>query len=242
MARNVVVTGGGGTGIGRAVAASFAADGDTVVILGRRSEPLHRAAAELGPAVQAVVCDATDSAQVEALRTQLPTTVDVLVNSAGGNPDLYRTRSDDLASLAASWWANLEANLLSAVLITTVVADRLTQGGAVISIGSIAADKGAGAYGAAKAGLASWNIDLAGQLGPLGVTANVVSPGYIADTEFFRDRLTAQRRDALIAATFTGRPGTPDDVAGAVTFLASSAARQITGQVLAVNGGARTSR
>ncbi|PZS40116.1 MAG: 3-oxoacyl-ACP reductase, partial [Pseudonocardiales bacterium] len=86
------------------------------------------------------------------------------------------------------------------------------------------------------------NIDLAGQLGPLGVTANVVSPGYIADTEFFRDRLTAQRRDALIAATFTGRPGTPDDVAGAVTFLASSAARQITGQVLAVNGGARTSR
>ncbi|MDQ2790813.1 MAG: SDR family oxidoreductase [Actinomycetota bacterium] len=241
MARNVVVTG-GGTGIGRAVAASFAADGDTVVILGRRSEPLHRAAAELGPAVQAVVCDATDPAQVEALRTQLPTTVDVLVNSAGGNPDLYRTRSDDLASLAASWWANLEANLLSAVLITTVVADRLTQGGAVISIGSIAADKGAGAYGAAKAGLASWNIDLAGQVGPLGVTANVVSPGYIADTEFFRDRLTDQRRDALIAATLTGRAGTPEDVVGAVAFLASPAARQITGQVLAVNGGARTSR
>jgi 3-oxoacyl-[acyl-carrier protein] reductase len=128
------------------------------------------------------------------------------------------------------------------VVAASFAADRLTEGGAVISIGSIAADKGAGAYGAAKAGLASWNIGMAGELGPRGVTANVVSPGYIADTEFFRDNLTDQRRDALIADTHTGRPGTPDDVSGAVTFLASSAARQITGQVLAVNGGARTTR
>ncbi|MGH3604955.1 MAG: SDR family NAD(P)-dependent oxidoreductase [Pseudonocardiaceae bacterium] len=224
------------------MATSFAADGDTVLILGRRPEPLHRAAAELGPAVRAVVCDATDPTQVETLRAQLPTTVDVLVNSAGGNTDLDRPSSDDLVSLAANWRANLESNLLSAVLITTVVADRLTEGGAVISISSIAADKGAGAYGAAKAGLASWNIDLARELGPRGVTANVLSPGYIAETELFRDQLTDQRRDALIAATFTGRAGTPDDVAGAVAFLASSAARQITGQVLAVNGGARTTR
>lgn len=241
MARNVIVTG-GGTGIGKAVATSFAADGDTVLILGRRPEPLDRAAAELGPAVRAVVCDATDPTQVETLRAQLPTTVDVLVNSAGGNTDLDRPSSDDLVSLAANWRANLESNLLSAVLITTVVADRLTEGGAVISISSIAADKGAGAYGAAKAGLASWNIDLARELGPRSVTANVLSPGYIAETELFRDQLTDQRRDALIAATFTGRAGTPDDVAGAVAFLASSAARQITGQVLAVNGGARTTR
>jgi 3-oxoacyl-[acyl-carrier protein] reductase len=189
-----------------------------------------------------VVCDASDPAQVEALSADLPERVDVLVNNAGGNTDFDRRGAAGLKDLADSWRANLEANLISAVLMTAAVQDRLGSGASVISIGSIAADKGSGAYGAAKAGLASWNIGLAAQLGPRGVTANVVSPGYIADTEFFRDKLSAERRDALIAATSTRRPGTPDDVAGVVEFLASAAARQITGQVLAVNGGERTTR
>lgn len=69
-----------------------------------------------------------------------------------------------------------------------------------------------------------------------------MSPGYIADTEFFRDQLADDRRAALIAATHTGRAGTPDDVAATVYFVASSAARQITGQVIAVNGGEHTTR
>lgn len=239
MTRNVLVTG-GGTGIGRAVAAGFAADGDTVVITGRRPAPLQDAADALG--VRAVVCDGTDPAEVEALAAQLPASVDVVVHCAGGNTDFDRPAPHDLASLAANWRANLDANLLTAVLVTAAVSDRLADGGAVINVGSIAADKGAGAYGAAKAAVASWNVDLAAQLGPRGITANVVSPGYIADTEFFRDQLTEERRDTLIAATHTGRAGTPDDVAGAVRFLASPAARQITGQVIAVNGGEWTSR
>jgi 3-oxoacyl-[acyl-carrier protein] reductase len=79
-------------------------------------------------------------------------------------------------------------------------------------------------------------------LGPHGITANIVSPGYIADTEFFRDVLTDARRDALIESTSTKRAGTPEDVAAAVFFLASAGAGQITGQVIAVNGGERTSR
>lgn len=70
----------------------------------------------------------------------------------------------------------------------------------------------------------------------------MISPGYIERTEFFRGRRTDRRRDDLITATANGRPGTPEDVAGTAVFLASPAARHITGQVIAVNGGARTTR
>lgn len=241
MPRNIVVTG-GGSGIGAAVAAAFAADGDRILITGRRAEPLESTARALGVDVRDLVCDASAPEQVEEIRKELPESVDVLVHNAGGNTDFVRSTATDLAALAANWRANLDANLMSAVLMTAVVRDRLAHGGAVISIGSIAADNGAGSYGAAKAALASWNVGLAAELGPRGITANVVSPGYIADTEFFRDRLTDQRRAALIAATSTGRAGTPEDVAAVVHFLSSPAARQITGQVIAVNGGARSSR
>jgi 3-oxoacyl-[acyl-carrier protein] reductase len=241
MGREVVVTG-GGTGIGYAVAARFAQQGDAVLITGRRPDRLHAAAGRLGPAVRAAVCDATDPAAVQALQASIPASVDVLVNNAGGNTEFDRPEPADLAGLAASWRANLDANLVSAVLMTALVTGRLEAGGSVISVGSIAADKGAGSYGAAKAALASWNVSLAGELGPRGITANVIAPGYTAGTEYFRDRLTGTRRQHLIAATSTGRAGRPDDIAGAVFFLASPDARQITGQVLPVNGGAWPTR
>ncbi|GAA5091255.1 SDR family NAD(P)-dependent oxidoreductase [Nocardia iowensis] len=239
MGRNIVVTG-GATGIGRAIASTFAAGGDTVVITGRRAEQLRTTAAELG--ITAHTCDATDPAQIEALLDQLPQDIDVLVNNAGSNTDIGREAPTDLASLAAAWRANLDANLISAVLMTSALRDRLTSGGSVVHIGSIAADKGGTAYAAAKAGLASWNAQLSAELGPHGITANVVAPGYIAATEFFHDSLTDERRDALIAATHTRRPGVPEDVAAAVHYLASPGARQVTGQVLAVNGGEHTTR
>ncbi|MGC0366100.1 3-oxoacyl-[acyl-carrier protein] reductase [Rhodococcus sp. 27YEA15] len=241
MQRTVLITG-GGTGIGRAVAAIFANDGDTVFVTGRRTPPLEQAAAALGPAVHAMTCDNTNTHDLEQLMRALPASVDVVVNCAGGNTDFDREAPHDLESLAANWRSNLDSNLLSAVLTTAAVRDRLTDGGSVVTIGSIAADKGAGAYGAAKAAVATWNIDLAAELGPHGVTANIVSPGYVADTEFFRDALTDERRLSLIASTCTKRAGTPADIAAAVHFLASPGARQITGQVLAVNGGERTTR
>jgi 3-oxoacyl-[acyl-carrier protein] reductase len=241
MARSVLVTG-GGTGIGRAIAAWFVADGEEVLITGRRTKPLQDTAAELGARVRFAVCDGADPAAVDALRPELPERVDVLVNNAGGNTDFDHPPAKDLKGLAEAWRVNLEANLLSAVLMTELVRDRITDGASVVNIGSIAADKGNGAYGAAKAGLAAWNIGLSRELGPTGVTTNVVSPGYIGDTEFFRDQLTDTRREALIAATDTKRPGAPDDIAGTVAFLASPAARQITGQLLAVNGGEHPTR
>jgi 3-oxoacyl-[acyl-carrier protein] reductase len=239
MTRTVLVTG-GGTGIGAACAARFARDGDTVYITGRRPDVLADTAAALG--ATPVTCDHTDPDQIVALLAELPAGIDVLVNNAGGNTDFTTDPATDLAGYAAAWRANLDANLIGAALTTRALRDRLVAGGAVVHIGSIAADKGAGAYGAAKAGLASWNIGLAAELGPRGITANVVSAGYIEATEFFRDRLTDARRAQLIADTNTGRAGTVEDIAGAVHFLASPDARQVTGQLLNVNGGARPTR
>ncbi|MUN35531.1 SDR family NAD(P)-dependent oxidoreductase [Actinomadura litoris] len=239
MTRTILVTG-GGTGIGRAIARGFAERHEAVVITGRRPGPLKETADALG--VRALKCDHTDPEALMGTLAELPGRIDVLVNNAGGNTDFDADGRTDLAAYARDFRANLDANLVSAALTTKAVDERLVPGGAVVHIGSIAADQGAGSYGAAKAGLASWNLDLAGELGPRGITANVVSPGYVADTEFFRDRLPDERRGELVSSTATGRAASPDDIAEAVIFLASPAARHITGQVLNVNGGAYRTR
>jgi 3-oxoacyl-[acyl-carrier protein] reductase len=234
--RTIVVTG-GATGIGRATAERFRADGDEVVITGRRADVLAKTAADLG--VRGVVCDATDPVQIERLLHELPEQIDVLVNNAGGNTDFGRP-DGDLEQLKANWLANLEANLISAVLTTTALASRLTT--AVVHLGSIAGARGPGSYGASKAALALWNADIAAELGPRGITSNVVAPGFTADTEFFRGRLTDERRQTLLQATLTKREGQVEDIAGTIHFLASPAARHLTGQVLHVNGGALITR
>ncbi|MEV0074327.1 SDR family oxidoreductase [Amycolatopsis sp. NPDC050768] len=74
------------------------------------------------------------------------------------------------------------------------------------------------------------------------MTANLIAPGYIAETDFFRGNLSERRRTALIDATHNGRAGHPGDIAETTYFLASDGARHITGQTLHVNGGAHTTR
>jgi 3-oxoacyl-[acyl-carrier protein] reductase len=238
--RSVVVTG-GGTGIGREVAAQFAAEGCDVVITGRREGVLQKALDEIEGSVRAISLDGTDPEQVAAAAKAIGA-VDVLVNNAGGNTDFDRDEPHDLGEVANAWRQNVESNLMTAVLMTTALLPDMPRGSAVITIGSIAADKGAGSYGAAKAAVASWNVDLARQIGNRGITANIVSAGYVADTEFFRDKLTRDRKESLIEAAMTKRAGTPADIAATVRFLASPGARQITGQAIAVNGGEWTTR
>jgi 3-oxoacyl-[acyl-carrier protein] reductase len=236
--RHVVVTG-GGTGIGKAIAAAFASQGNDVVITGRRRHVLAKAVADLGDRVRALCFDAADAVQVERAIEELPQAVDVLVNSAGGNTDIGSPEPGSLAEVATAWRANLDANLLSAVLVTTALRPRLASGGAVINFSSIAAHRaGAGSYSAAKAAVEAWNLTLAQYLGADKITANVVAPGFTEGTEFFRGGMTDQRRSALIAQTANGRAGTPEDIAAAVLFLASPAASHITGQTIHVNGGA----
>ncbi|MER6594108.1 SDR family oxidoreductase [Micromonospora purpureochromogenes] len=243
MGERLAVVSGGGTGIGRAVAAGLAADGLDVLVVGRRAAVLAAAAerisAECGRAgaVRAVVADLTDPAQanlvVEAVGERA---VDVLVNNAGG---YLGGDTGTLAGVAAHWRANFDANVLTAVLLTEALRPALRHpGGRVILLSSIAAQRGGGgAYSAAKAALHGWAYDLATQLGPEQVTVNVVSPGYVADTEFFGDRMTPEGHAKRVAATLVGRAGEPDDVAAAVRYLAGPSAGYVTGQVLGVNGG-----
>ncbi|WP_449062974.1 SDR family NAD(P)-dependent oxidoreductase [Planomonospora algeriensis] len=245
--REIVVTG-GGTGIGYAVAAAFVSQGDRVTITGRREHVLKEAADRLDSGraglVAAVAFNAANPVAVGEALDRLPSRVDVLVNNAGGNTNLDRPADDgDLMDVAEGWWANLNANLMSAVLVTSALLPRLADDGRIVTIGSIAArGTGSGSYGAAKAAVEAWTADLAAELGPRGVTANVVSPGLVVDTEFFRGRLTEEGVRRRVENTRNGRAGTPEDVAETVRFLASPQARHLTGQVVHVNGGAYLGR
>jgi 3-oxoacyl-[acyl-carrier protein] reductase len=238
LTRTVLVTG-GTSGIGRAIARRFAADQADVFITGRHADTVAQTAKEME--VSGVVCDGTDSGRVAALAARFGE-LDVLVNAAGGLPSAARVGGPPLEALRAEWTASLAQNLLTAVMTTVAVRDKLTHGGAVISIGSIGAERRGGSYGAAKAALAAWNAALSAELAPCGVTCNVISAGYIAGTNFFGGELSDERYRALVAETHNKRPGAVEDIAETAYFLASAGARHITGQTIHVNGGAFTTR
>lgn len=245
MGSRIVITG-GGTGIGRATAAALLPTASQVVLVGRRREVLRRAARELGehaPAgvqISPLVCDLTVPEEVEQLAVTLRRgpAIDVLVCSAGGN--LGVGAGPDLASVAQGWRADFEANVLSAVLVTHALVEHLARPGArIVALSSIAALRGSGSYGAAKAAVNAWVLSLATELAPEGITVNAVAPGFVPDTPFWADRIAADPtvRDQRLAAIPLGRPGTPEEIAAAIAYLASPGAGWTTGQILQVNGG-----
>ncbi|WP_025273805.1 SDR family NAD(P)-dependent oxidoreductase [Haloglycomyces albus] len=233
---HIVVTG-GGTGIGRAIAHAFAQKGNTVTIVGRRDDKLSEVSMELANInVNTIAADLTRTDGIDTLATSLhDRTIDVLINNAGG---LVGGGGETRADRIASTRDMIELNLTSAVNVVDALWDNLARpGGRVINISSIAGQRGGGTYGAAKAGLIGHTSGLARKGGPAGITANTIAPGYIMDTEFF-EAGRAPHHDTLIDETLLKRGGRPSDIASAAVFLASDGASFITGQTLAVNGGA----
>jgi 3-oxoacyl-[acyl-carrier protein] reductase len=235
----LAVVSGGGTGIGAAIARGLAEDGYQVAIIGRRRERLELTAKSIEPeSVIPIVADLTVPDQVRGVVEALAgATVDVLVNNAGGY--VGSPAGEDLEAVAARWRGNFDANVLTAVLLTEALYPALRRpGGRVILFSSIAAQRGGGGpYSAAKAALHGWLYDLARELGPEGVTANVIAPGFVAATEFFGDGMTPEAYRRRVDQTLVGRAGEPVEIAALVRYLASREAGYVTGQILGINGG-----
>ena len=160
---------------------------------------------------------------------------DILVNNAGLTRDgLLARMSDD------DWRAVLETNLSSAFYTCRAVSRPMMKrrGGAIVNVSSIVGlhgNPGQTNYAASKAGMIGFTKSLARELGPRGVRANVVAPGYVATR--LTDVLPEDAKAAMLQTTPLGRLGSPADVAGAVRFLCSDEAGFITGEVLVVDGG-----
>ena len=241
--RVAIVTGGGGPGIGSAIARRFAREGARVVVadlLVERADEVAAAIVAAGGVAVAVRCDVTQAAEVEALAAGALAEygrVDILVNNAG------RSRGDDIRTIDEETWDwNFAVVLKSAYLCAkAVVPPMIAQGGgAIINISSVNGLTGLGeeAYGAAKAGMVNLTQNLAVKYGQYGVRANCICPGTIR-TPAWEQRLA---RDPQVFERLTkwyplGRVGVPDDIANAALFLASDEASWLTGAIIPVDGG-----
>jgi NAD(P)-dependent dehydrogenase (short-subunit alcohol dehydrogenase family) len=167
--------------------------------------------------------------------------VDVLVNNAAVVTSGYSVATADYDAWQRAWQETLAVNLLGAANLSYCVARGLIERGvegAIVNVGSRGAFRGepdAPAYGASKAGLHALGQSLAVSLAPHGISVTSVAPGFV-ETDRVADRLSGDSGAAIRAQSPYGRVATPEEVAAAVVYLASPAARWSTGAVLDVNG------
>jgi 3-oxoacyl-[acyl-carrier protein] reductase len=229
---------GGTRGIGLSIARALHGAGAAVAVAGRDRARAEAVATELGGRALGVACDVAKAAEVEAAigaAEQALGPIDILVNNAGLTRDNILVRLDEEA-----WDAVLDANLKGAFNTTrTVIRGMMKRRhGRIINISSIVGligNKGQANYAASKAGLIGFTKSVAREYAGRGVLANCIAPGFI-ETDM-TNALPAEARAALLEQIALGRLGRPEDVAGAVLYLASDLASYVTGQVLVVDGG-----
>jgi 3-oxoacyl-[acyl-carrier protein] reductase len=243
MEGRVALVTGASRGIGRAIALALAKRG-VLVGAAARGENAAAVVDEIGSAGGRAVrlsMDVTDAAGVDAGVAALLAQagrVDILVNNAGIARDqlMLRMKRDD-------WDAVIRTNLTAAFTCTQAVLKPMIKqrSGRIVNITSVvgqAGNAGQANYAASKAGLIGFTKALALEVASRGITVNAVAPGMI-DTEMTR-AISPTAQDSWAEKIPAKRLGTPEDVAGAVVFLASDEASYITGHVLSVNGGMYT--
>jgi 3-oxoacyl-[acyl-carrier protein] reductase len=242
MGKKALVTG-GNTGIGRAVSLALARCGADIAFTyyqhGDEAEQTRTDILALGRQAFAYALDVTDSAQVKTVVAQaaaaLGGRLDILVNNAGS-----LVKRVPLLEMSDELWRQvLNLNLTSVFYVTRSVAPYLNNGGRVVNMSSLAGHNGggAGAYATAKGGLITLTRGFAKELAPRNITVNAVAPGLILGTWFHKTFSSPEVIKAQTAGIALGRPGAPEEVAGAVLYYVSDLGAFVTGDVTDVNGG-----
>lgn len=232
---------GGGSGLGFSIAQKFITYGARVIIAGRREDALQAAVAALGAGAVYKVCDlaelSTVPSFVEGLEKEFGA-IDVLVNNAGINlkKNVLEVSDEDFAGVVR---INQQAVFSLTREVAKKMADR--KRGSIIMISSMAAQYGIPkviAYTASKSAVEGMTKALAVELSPLGLRINCIAPGFI-ETDMSAKALNndPERKNRVLARTPMQHLGKPDDVGLAAVFLASDAAKYITGVILPVDGG-----
>lgn len=235
--KTALVTGASG-GIGGAIAKALHGQGATVTLSGTRREALDALAAELKERVHVVVADLGDAASTEALAKDAEAAMgklDILVNNAGLTRDNIAMRMKD-----EEWQKVIDVNLtagfrLARAAMRGMMKRRFGRIIGITSIVGVTGNPGQANYAAAKAGMIGMTKALAQELASRSITVNCVAPGFIATA--MTGALNEDQHAALLPKIPMGRMGTAEEIAAAVTYLASDEAGYMTGQTLHVNGG-----
>ena len=237
----VAIVTGASRGIGEAIAQKFCQEGASVMLCSRSAESVATIAESLsGEAgnAKSTQADISNKADVEALvdlTLKEFDRVDILVNNAGITRDTLFMRMKD-----EDWDAVLQTNLTgTAYCMRAVTRPMMRQrGGRIINISSVvgvAGNAGQANYAASKAGIIGLTKSVAKEVGSRGITVNAITPGFI--TTDMTEKIPETNQQKMLEMIPIGSFGTPEDVAEAALFLASDAARYITGQAIQVDGG-----